>query len=207
MKRILIVSPHPDDETFAMGGTILKLKKAGHFIHLLVMSLGGKSRHPCYDEKQLKKIRKKELLEAINAFGIDSYEFANLADTKIKEDEAYEVIKNTIEKVRPDRIYLPCNPDTHQDHLHTSHAARLAAFHEGVKEIFIYDTSTMLSPMDFYEDISDFLEEKIKICQVYGSQIIKNNFKIEKVRARSLARGTEIRREAAEAFRVIRIVV
>jgi LmbE family N-acetylglucosaminyl deacetylase len=206
MKRVLIVSPHPDDETFGMGGTILKLKKQNNFIHLLVLSLGGKSKHPIYDERKLKKIRKDETVKAIKCLKIDSYEFADMRDTRIKKSDAYEVIKNSIQRIKPDRIYLPCNPDTHQDHLNTSHAARLAAFHEGVKEILIYDTSTMLSPMDFYEDISDFLEEKIRICEIYNSQVIKNNFKIEKIRARNLARGTEIRTEAAEAFKVVRFV-
>jgi len=207
MKRMLIISPHPDDETFGMGGTILKLKKQGKFIHILFLSFGGKSRHPEYNESELKEIRKKEAVRVVKTLKIDSFEFADLDDTKIKMDQAYDVVKNTIQKIRPDRIYLPCNPDTHQDHINTSHASKLAAFHENVREIFIYDSSTMLREMNFYEDISDFLEEKIRICKIYDSQIIKNNLKIEKIRARALARGTEVRKEAAEAFRVVRFVI
>ena len=31
MKRILVISPHPDDETLGVGGTLLKLQKKRYF--------------------------------------------------------------------------------------------------------------------------------------------------------------------------------
>ena len=34
-KKILVVAPHPDDETLAVGGTIAKFSSLGHEIHVL----------------------------------------------------------------------------------------------------------------------------------------------------------------------------
>ncbi|MCK5020461.1 MAG: PIG-L family deacetylase [Candidatus Peribacteraceae bacterium] len=204
MKKILIIAPHPDDETFWMGGTIMKLKQRGYFIHLLILTLGEKSRHPKYNEEEMKIVRKKEAVLAANALRIDSYEFGYLEDTRIGTDEAYELIINAIRKERPQRIYSPCNPDTHQDHLSTYKATKLAAMHENVEEVFIYDSSRLHASMNFYEDISDLLDEKIKVCKLYGSQIMKDNLNVEAIKQKAIARGTEIGTGAAEAFKIVK---
>jgi hypothetical protein len=36
--RILIIAPHPDDETLALGGTIAKFASEGNDVHVLVVS-------------------------------------------------------------------------------------------------------------------------------------------------------------------------
>ena len=38
MKRILVIAPHPDDETLGCGGTILKNIKNGNQVHWLNMT-------------------------------------------------------------------------------------------------------------------------------------------------------------------------
>lgn len=38
LKKVIVVAPHPDDETLGVGGTIAKLSKEGHEVHVLVVS-------------------------------------------------------------------------------------------------------------------------------------------------------------------------
>ena len=38
MKNILVVAPHPDDETLGCGGTLLKHKKEKDQIHWLIIT-------------------------------------------------------------------------------------------------------------------------------------------------------------------------
>ena len=205
-KRVLIVSPHPDDETHGMGGTILKLKSQGHELHLLVLSFGEKSNHPKYKEEEMREIRKKELLFASKKLGIDYISFAGLPDTEISKEDSYKVIKQAIREIKPARIYLPSNPDRHQDHLNAAQAGILAALQEDVREILCYEPFRELENVTYYEDISDFLEKKIKIWNVFESQLAKAFFDADKVRSRAVVRGSEIKKQAAEAFKVVRLV-
>ena len=47
MKKILVISPHPDDETIGCGATISKLSNEGNNVHLMTFTDGVDSR----DEK------------------------------------------------------------------------------------------------------------------------------------------------------------
>ena len=38
MSDILVVAPHPDDETFGCGGTLLKAHEAGARVHWLILT-------------------------------------------------------------------------------------------------------------------------------------------------------------------------
>ena len=37
-KRILVIAPHPDDETLGAGGTIAKFSNSGNEVHVLMIS-------------------------------------------------------------------------------------------------------------------------------------------------------------------------
>ena len=38
MRDIVVIAPHPDDETLGLGGTILKEKKSGCKIHWIIIT-------------------------------------------------------------------------------------------------------------------------------------------------------------------------
>lgn len=40
-KTVVIFSPHPDDDVICMGGTIMKLVKQGHNVHIAYMTSGS----------------------------------------------------------------------------------------------------------------------------------------------------------------------
>ena len=42
-KRILVFSPHPDDDVFSMGGTLLRLVQHGHDVHIAYQTTGNYS--------------------------------------------------------------------------------------------------------------------------------------------------------------------
>ncbi|HDI12538.1 MAG: hypothetical protein DRN83_01475 [Hadesarchaea archaeon] len=206
MKKALIVSPHPDDETLAMGGTILKLKKNNWEVHLLELSFGEKAFLNGYSEEAIKEIRKREIISACREYGVDNLIFGGLPDTKINFENTYSLVKKVIEEIKPDRIYIPSNPEVHQDHLLSAHGAKLAALQQGVKEIFSYEPITLLEECNYYEDISQFLERKLEISKIFKSQMEKYYLDENWIKARAICRGREIKKKAAEGFRVIKMV-
>ncbi len=40
-KKVLIFSPHPDDDVISMGGTIKRLHEQGHIVHVAYMTSGS----------------------------------------------------------------------------------------------------------------------------------------------------------------------
>ena len=43
MTNVLVIAPHPDDETLGCGGTLLKHKSMGHKCHWLIVTSAYKS--------------------------------------------------------------------------------------------------------------------------------------------------------------------
>jgi glucosamine-6-phosphate deaminase len=50
-KRVLVFSPHPDDDVFSMGGTLMRLTDQGHEVHVAYQTSGSNG---VYDEEALR---------------------------------------------------------------------------------------------------------------------------------------------------------
>ena len=71
-KSILIVAPHPDDETLGCGGAIALLRQLNISVKVSIVSDGTKS-HPnslTYPPPALKKLRERESLAALAILGV-----------------------------------------------------------------------------------------------------------------------------------------
>ena len=69
VKNILVIAPHPDDETLGMGGTIAKLLSEGHNVHILIVS---GHLPPLYDIEDYKKTIS-EAKKAFNILGVNNF--------------------------------------------------------------------------------------------------------------------------------------
>ena len=70
-KTILVVTPHPDDETFSAGGTLALLARNGNNIQILIYtSDNAGSRDPQMTKQRLAEIRKQEEEDACAVLGI-----------------------------------------------------------------------------------------------------------------------------------------
>ena len=113
-KKVVIICPHPDDETIAMGGSIARLVSSGAKVSLFTLS---GHLPPLYDENHF-EITKREALEAYQELGIKDYEFAKLPATFIHQEPTSKVnalISNFINKRNPEAVFIPF-PDRHIDH-------------------------------------------------------------------------------------------
>ncbi|MGV0023957.1 PIG-L deacetylase family protein [Phormidesmis priestleyi] len=121
---VLIVAPHPDDETLGCGGAIARLRRLGCDVQVLVVSDGTRS-HPNsrkYPPPALQALRQQETLTALAALGVNTATFLGLKDGAIPTaqspgiQEAVAACCGVLQKVRPAIVFLPWRFDPHPDH-------------------------------------------------------------------------------------------
>jgi LmbE family N-acetylglucosaminyl deacetylase len=112
-KSILVFTPHPDDETFSMGGTLAKLAANGNEIVIVIYTNDNKgSLDQEMTRERLARIRRAEEEEACRILGIPrenivwlGYEDGDLeyADPRVLRGEACRLMKIH----RPDVVFSP----------------------------------------------------------------------------------------------------
>ncbi|MFV8226479.1 bifunctional PIG-L family deacetylase/class I SAM-dependent methyltransferase [Christiangramia aquimixticola] len=134
--RVMVVAPHPDDESLACGGLIAYLTSQGAKVSILFMT-NGEASHPNsknYPPQLLGDLRKKEALKACEILGVAKSEviFLNAGDGKlfsfVEEGAAvYGKLKDILEKTHFDTLFVPWRRDHHIDHIATNKIIRKAA--------------------------------------------------------------------------------
>jgi LmbE family N-acetylglucosaminyl deacetylase len=136
---VLVFSPHPDDETIAVGGTICRHRDQGDRV-VIVFSTDGSESHAAvlgiHDDPppaRLAEIRRRESLEAAGALGVPQEDviFLHQQDTQLARDFAalHAQIRNVFQRFpAPHTVYFP-DPDRelNADHRATGKAVLLCA--------------------------------------------------------------------------------
>ena len=177
-KSFLCVAPHPDDAELGMGGTLIKLKKQGHNVHIVEMTNGEPT--PNGDPET----RKGEWEAAAKVMGIERSNLF-LPNRFVEHTiEARHRLAETIRRVKADVMFIPYHPDAHPDHVATHHIARDARFDakltkstiagepyhpKWVIQYFCTHLRTDIVPK-FCIDVSDTHAQKIEACNCYESQ-------------------------------------
>ena len=218
MNKILIVSPHADDETLGCGGTILKHKKnKDKVIWLIVTKINKKGN---YSENQI-KLRKNEIIEVKKEYGIDKVYELNYIPSSLTYNHLGQLISNfqeIIEFEKPDQLYIPHKFDIHSDHRVVCNAInpftktfrypfikKIIAYETLSETNFILNSNEQFVP-NLWIDISNFIDIKIKISKIYKSEFFKHPFPRSEDSLKSLAiyRGSQINVKFAESFMILK---
>lgn len=123
---VLIVAPHPDDETLGCGGAVALLRSLGCAVRILVISDGTRSHpnSPSYPPFRLRAVREAETIAAMNLLGVEAEQitFLRLPDGAVPTVEAPEFdcaiasCQNYLQQFMPESIFLPYRFDPHPDH-------------------------------------------------------------------------------------------
>jgi len=227
MKNILIVAAHPDDEVLGCGGSIARFAAEGNDIYSLILGEGVTSR----DEKRSHTKRSKQIKllkgnirEASNVLGIRESFIFDFPDNRFDTVPLLELIK-TVEKIKekiePDTVFTHHHGDLNIDHNITFRAV-LTAFRpmrgEPARRIYSFEVPSSTewnAPLalsyfapDYFVDISETLEIKINAMMKYKSETRKfpHPRSPEAIRSLAMLRGSQVGFEAAEAFKVVRIL-
>lgn len=200
--KILAISPHPDDAEFGAGGTLAKLARAGHKIHLLYMTAGEIGGSPAQRRREAERAAK--LLSAGVSWG-------GFSDTQIPmAKETINRIEDVLEEVKPGLIFTPYYQDTHQDHRYTSQATFTATRY--VRNVLFYEVPTTVdfNPTVFV-DIREVLKTKFDLLRAHRSQVYLTKVPglsiLEHARSTAIFRGTQHRVKFAEGFMPLRLAL
>jgi LmbE family N-acetylglucosaminyl deacetylase len=110
-KKILVVSPHPDDDTFTSGGTLALLARNGNDIRILIYTNDNAgSNDPRMTKERLAAIRKAEEEEACRILGIPTENITWLGydDGMLEYVDRRELTKQVAREIRrhrPDAVF------------------------------------------------------------------------------------------------------
>jgi LmbE family N-acetylglucosaminyl deacetylase len=89
MSKVIIITPHPDDETLGCGGTILKHKEDGDSVHwIIVTSMLGESDF----SQQLVQQRQGEIERVSGMYGFETTHNLDFPTTRLDEIPARDII-------------------------------------------------------------------------------------------------------------------
>lgn len=215
--RILVIAPHPDDETLGCGGTLLKHATAGDSLYWIIVTKAYEPRWP----KEVIERREQEIEQVSAAYGFEkrfrlTYPAARL-DT-VPLEELLKSINDIVAEVKPDWIYTVHTGDIHSDHRVVFEATMSAvkSFNKGVQRLLSYETisSTDATPPaaatvflpNVYCDITGFIERKLEIMSLYRGEVHPYPLPraLESIRALARVRGATVAAEYAEAFMLLR---
>lgn len=219
-KRVMVIAPHPDDETLGVGGTIAKYSTQGAEVFVLMVS---GHLPPLYSRENYNKT----VYEAEAAFellGVSQSNFLEIPATMIDDRPLHEVngeILKIVNEFCPQIVFCPY-PDRHVDHRLIFDSAMVATRPIGVgRDIEIVAAYETLSEThwnaphiepnftpNWVIDITEEIDIKLDALRCYESQI--PNFpgarSIESVEALAKFRGTQAGFGYGEGFHIVRMV-
>jgi len=218
-KNILIIAPHPDDETLGCSGTILKHKKKGDNVYLTIITSVNPIRAKNDNIQKFYKdtVNQKSENQKIKKFyNFKKIFYLNFPTTRLDVTPLADIVKsidNIIKEIKPEVIYLPSPFDSHTDHQVTVKATLSCTKwfrNKSIKRVLGYE---VLSETNFnylegnfkpnvYIDISSFLQKKVNAMKIYKTQFKKHPFprSLEAIKSLATLRGSESGSKAAEAF-------
>lgn len=123
-RRVLVIFPHPDDESLSCGGTIREFSRQGAHITLVVFTKGERGVEGALLTPKLKPIRTKEMEQSARSLGIKNLIQYDLGDGELdnKKDILYDSVNEILKKNNPDLVitYDLSGLYGHPDHIAVS---------------------------------------------------------------------------------------
>lgn len=142
--RLLVIAPHPDDETIANGLLIQQVRAAGGQVRILLLTSGDNNPWPqrwlerrivlrAADRERWGRRRHAEILQALKCLDVPEQSLHSMgwpdmgvADVLLRDPVAKQTLVAAIDAFHPSLIAAPALSDRHPDHGATHVLVRLA---------------------------------------------------------------------------------
>ncbi|MDR2646016.1 MAG: PIG-L family deacetylase [Holosporaceae bacterium] len=183
--NVIVIAPHPDDETLGCGGTILKHKEAGDSVYCVFVTSMWEEYG--FSEDQI-KIQEQQINNVSRVYNFDDIFQLKYPTTRLDIIPMAEIIfeiSGVFKQVMPEVVYLPNRSDVHSDHrvvFYAAFACTKAFRCPSIKKILMYETisETNLMPAfadnmfipNYYINITKYFERKVTILETcYDKEI------------------------------------
>lgn len=155
--RVLVIAPHPDDETLGCGGTLARHADAGDRVCVAIVTDGGRSRARGLDNATMVTVRREEARKAVSALTVDErhgnpidLRQLGLPEGLWREEELVEHVAALLMELRPTIIYATSRVDFHPEHLRVATVVARALescadLH--LSHVRVYELQVPLTPM------------------------------------------------------------
>ncbi|GLW05856.1 hypothetical protein Misp01_09860 [Microtetraspora sp. NBRC 13810] len=199
-QRLLVITPHADDETYGCAGTMARVKAAGGSVYV-VLATAGDVRHYADADAESEDVSKlvtrgqrlQEFATVMKHLKVDDWELlieesdAHLTLDTIPRKKLVGLIESSgrlsIDRVQPTMVMIPA-VSYNQDH-EALYRACVTATRPGapgqkhtVPFVLVYDNTSLFWPgpetrfsPNLYVDISGYLDVKIEALRLHQSQV------------------------------------
>ena len=204
--NVLVIAPHPDDETIGCGGALCRHVAGGDRVIVVFLTsgeLGLKHLPP----RKAWKIREAEARTAARRLGLARLEFFRLPDWTVRDHirKGARLLQPILKAERPDMIYLPHPGDWHPDHQAALPLLRMAL--RGIRlptlELRAYEVWTPLGEFDHVEDISRVMPRKRRALRAHRSQLREFDYERAVCGLNQFRGALAAKRPYAEVFQTI----
>lgn len=184
-EHVLVMLPHPDDESFGVAGLIAQSRKRGIPVTYACGTLGEMGRNmgsPTYANREtLPELRKQELINACKEMDVTDLRMLGLRDKTLEfEDDEYlaDVMERIIDEVKPTLIvtFYPGH-GVHPDHDATGEAVIRALYRKKKEDrpvtycmAITKNREEVLGNADIVIDITDVADIKLNALRAHRTQ-------------------------------------
>jgi LmbE family N-acetylglucosaminyl deacetylase len=175
---VLVLAPHPDDETLACGGAIALHASQGDPVTVLIATdgaAGDPDSH--YSSSEYPALRQAESRSAAGILGVSSLWFLGYPDGKLSEaTDLDDRLADAVGQIRPTLVYHPSTLEVHPDHWALAVAVeRALERHRGAIAAYAYEIWATVRPTHLL-DITAVWEVKRKAAEQYQTQLRYNDY-------------------------------
>jgi LmbE family N-acetylglucosaminyl deacetylase len=174
MADVMVIAPHPDDESIGCGGAICLHRRKGQSVHVVFLTSGELGlKHLSREEAW--RVREAEAEQAAEVLGIMSWTFFHLPDWSLSDRvaEAAARLQPILSRESPQIVYLP-----HPREWHPDHKAALPIVQAALSDVSLrspslrgYEVWTPLAEYDWVEDVTPVMAQKLRSVRCYRSQL------------------------------------
>jgi LmbE family N-acetylglucosaminyl deacetylase len=169
LRRVLVIAPHPDDETIGCGGTLATLATRGSTVDVVVATSGSASVGSGLARRELAAQREAEVTAACVMLGVTEPRFLRYLDGELEAqiEPLTDSLQVVIDEMHPDAIFVPWPMDAHPDHRAVATAVAACALAPAT-EIWGYEVWAPL-PANRLVDVTQAWPRKTAALELHRS--------------------------------------